>query len=51
MKTLQFEENEIGYLVQVLSARPYGEVVQLLNKIDTQLRLQSIPSMAPKENE
>lgn len=47
MKTLQLEEQEIGYLVQVLAQRPYIEVVQLLGKIDVQLKLQSIPPMAP----
>jgi hypothetical protein len=48
---LNFEKNELDYILNVLAQRPYNEVTPLIQKIQAQLQGQLAPVSTPEQDE
>lgn len=44
---IELEDKELDYIAQVLAARPYSEVAQLIGKISLQVQAQNVKPEEP----
>jgi len=47
MLNIELSQQEVSQIIQILANRPYGEVYQLIAKIDNQIQVQTAKEKEP----